>query len=85
MHNLNLRHLRYFWAVASNGSIVRASEVLHLTPQTISGQLKELEEQIGSKLFEKAGRNLALTDTGRVVFNYADEMFRLSGFVGRIR
>ncbi len=78
MKNLNLKHLRYFWAVASNGSIARASEELHLTPQTISGQLRELEESVGTKLFEKVGRNLALTDTGRVVFSYADEMFRLS-------
>jgi len=78
MKNLNLKHLRYFWAVASHGSIARASEVLHLTPQTISGQLTELEKQAGTKLFEKVGRNLALTDTGRVVFGYADEMFRLS-------
>lgn len=78
MKNLNLKHLRYFWSVASNGSIARASEELHLTPQTISGQLKELEETLGTKLFQKAGRNLALTDMGRVVFGYADEMFRLS-------
>jgi LysR family transcriptional regulator, transcriptional activator of nhaA len=77
MPSLNLKHLRYFWSVATNGSIARASEVLHLTPQTISGQLRELEEQIGAKLFAKAGRNLALTDTGRLVFSYADEMFRL--------
>ncbi len=76
--NLNLKHLRYFWAVASNGSIARASEVLHLTPQTISGQLREFEETVGAKLFEKVGRNLALTDTGRMAFSYADEMFRLS-------
>jgi len=46
-------------------------------PQTISGQLRELEEQLGAKLFKKSGRNLVLTDTGRVVFSYADEMFRL--------
>jgi LysR family transcriptional activator of nhaA len=78
MTNLNLKHLRYFWAVARNGSIARASEVLHLTPQTISGQLRELEEQCNAKLFKKAGRNLVLTDTGRLVFNYADEIFRLS-------
>ena len=78
MTNLNLKHLRYFWAVASNGSIARASELLHLTPQTISGQLRELEEQFGVKLFKKAGRNLVLTKTGRTVFNYADEIFRLS-------
>jgi LysR family transcriptional activator of nhaA len=77
MSNLNLKHLRYFWAVAANGSIARASEILHLTPQTISGQLRELEEQLDVKLFQKSGRNLVLTDTGRVVFSYADEMFRL--------
>ena len=79
MPSLNMKHLRYFWAVASHGSIARASSVLHLTPQTISGQLRELEDQIGGKLFAKSGRNLALTDTGRLVFTYADEIFRLTG------
>jgi LysR family transcriptional activator of nhaA len=74
---LNLKHLRYFWAVASQGSIARAAETLYLTPQTISGQLRDLEEQIGSKLFSREGRNLVLTETGRLVFSYADEMFRL--------
>lgn len=78
MKNLNLKHLRYFWVVASRGSITSASEVLHLTPQTISGQLRVLEESIGAKVFKKAGRNLALTETGRVVFSYADDMFRLA-------
>ncbi len=77
MPTLNLKHLRYFWAVAKHGSIARAAEVLHLTPQTISGQLSGLEDQIGAQLFSKAGRNLVLTDTGRLVFSYADEMFRL--------
>ncbi len=78
MKNIKLKHLRYFWTVASNDSIANASEILHLTPQTISGQLSELEYQIGTKLFQKAGRNLALTDAGRLVFNYAEEIFRLS-------
>ena len=77
MSSLNLKHLRYFWAVATHGSIARAAEVLYLTPQTISGQLRDLEEQLNAKLFQKSGRKLALTDTGRVVFSYADEMFRL--------
>lgn len=79
MQNLkiNLKHLRYFWSVASHGSIARASEALFVTPQTISGQLRDLEQQVGSKLFARDGRNLALTDTGRLVFSYADEMFRL--------
>ncbi len=78
MTQLNLKHLRYFWAVASHGTIAQASKILHLTPQTISGQLSELERQFGTKLFKKAGRNLVLTDSGRMVFNYADEIFRLS-------
>jgi LysR family transcriptional activator of nhaA len=77
MPHLNLKHLRYFWAVATHGSIARASQILHLTPQTISGQLRELEEQVGDKLFTKAGRGLALTETGRLVFSYADDIFRL--------
>lgn len=77
MSSMNLKHLRYFWAVATHGSIARASEVLYLTPQTISGQLRELEQQLNAKLFQKSGRNLVLTDTGRLVFSYADEMFRL--------
>jgi LysR family transcriptional activator of nhaA len=74
---LNLKHLRYFWSVASHGSIARAAEALYLTPQTISGQLRELEEQLGTKLFRRDGRQLVLTETGRMVFSYADEMFRL--------
>ncbi len=74
---LNLKHLRYFWSVASHGSIARASEVLFVTPQTISGQLRDLEEHIGAKLFERDGRQLVLTETGQMVFSYADEMFRL--------
>lgn len=77
MRQLNLKHLRYLWVVASEGSITKASEILHLTPQTISGQLRTLEENIGDKLFDKAGRNLVLSETGRLVFSYADEMFRL--------
>jgi LysR family transcriptional activator of nhaA len=79
MHNLklNLKHLRYFWTVASHGSIAQAAGTLYLTPQTISGQLSELERQLGVKLFNREGRNLALTETGRMVFSYADEMFRL--------
>ncbi len=78
MSSLNLKHLRYFWAVATHGSIARASEILHVTPQTISGQLRELEQQMKAELLQKSGRNLVLTDTGRIVFSYADEMFRLS-------
>ncbi len=77
MRHLNYNHLLYFWTVAREGSIARASELLHITPQTISGQLKLLEETIGEKLFQRQGRGLILTDTGQVVNIYADEIFSL--------
>ena len=76
---INYKHLHYFWVVAKQGSIARASEHLHLTPQTISGQLSLLEEQLGEALFNRVGRNLQLTETGRLVLSYADEIFSLTG------
>ncbi len=77
MANLNFKHLRYFWMVAKSGSIARASEQLHLTPQSISGQLGELEDSLGTKLLRRIGRGLELTDMGRRIFSYADEIFAL--------
>lgn len=74
---INYKHLHYFWAVAKHGGITRASECLHLTPQTISGQLSLLEKQLNVELFIKVGRNLELTETGRVMLSYADEIFSL--------
>ena len=74
---INYKHLRYFWVVAKHGGVTRASERLHLTPQTISGQISLLEEHLGEALFVKSGRNLELTDTGRLVLSYADEIFSL--------
>ncbi|MEA3291777.1 MAG: transcriptional activator NhaR [Pseudomonadota bacterium] len=76
---MNYKHLHYFWAVATEGGVTRASERLHLTPQTISGQLSLLEERLGVKLFARVGRNLELTKTGRLVLSYADEIFSLGG------
>ncbi len=76
---INYKHLRYFWAVAREGGVARASERLHLTPQTISGQLSLLEDQLGVALFTRVGRNLELTETGRLVLSYADEIFSLGG------
>ena len=76
---INYKHLHYFWVTAKAGGIARASERLHLTPQTISGQLSLLEERLGSKLFNRVGRNLELSDTGRLVLGYADEIFSLGG------
>ena len=77
MRHLNYNHLLYFWTVGREGSIVQAAEALHVTPQTISGQLKRLDEQVGEPLFERAGRRLVLSETGRLVFAYADEIFTL--------
>lgn len=75
--NLNYKHLHYFWTVAHEGSIAKASKKLHITPQTISGQLSLLESRIGNPLFVKAGRGLTLTETGRLVLRYTDEIFDL--------
>ena len=76
---MNYKHLHYFWVVAKAGSIARASEKLHITPQTISGQLSLLEENLQKSLFSRVGRKLELTETGRLVLNYADEIFSLGG------
>lgn len=76
---INYKHLHYFSEVAKTGSIARASEKLHLTPQTISGQLSLLEEHLGEALFSRVGRNLELTETGRLVLSYAEEIFSLGG------
>jgi len=77
MHWLNYHHLLYFWAVAREGSIAAACRRLHLTQPTISSQLKTLEQSLKAKLFERQGRSLALTETGRLVYRYADEIFSL--------
>jgi len=74
---MNYKHLHYFWVVAKAGSISRASERLHVTPQTVSGQLSTFEATLGHALFRRVGRRNELTETGRVVLNYADEMFSL--------
>ncbi|MBI5511546.1 MAG: transcriptional activator NhaR [Deltaproteobacteria bacterium] len=77
MEWLNYHHLLYFWVVAKEGSIVAAGKELRLAHPTISGQIHRLEEVLGQKLFERRGRNLVLTDDGRVAFRYAEEIFGL--------
>ncbi len=76
---INYKHLHYFWMVAKEGGIARASERLHLTPQTISGQLSLLEDSLDESLFKRVGRNLELTESGRLVLSYAEEIFSLGG------
>jgi len=75
VERLNYHHLHYFWVTAREGGIARASAKLHLSQPSISAQIKQLEEALGVKLFQKHGRNLVLTDVGRVVHHYADEIF----------
>lgn len=77
MEWLNYHHLLYFWTVAKEGSIVRASDKLSLTQATISAQIRSFEESLGEKLFTRVGRRLILTETGRLAFRYADEIFSL--------
>jgi len=78
MPALNYKHLHYFWMVAKTGGIARASERLHLTAQTISGQISQFEDSIGYRLFNRVGRTLEMNDAGRTVFSYADQMFVLA-------
>ena len=77
MEWINYQHLLYFWAVSRYGSVVRASAELKLAQPTISGQVRRLEYVLGVKLFDRVGRNLVLSDVGRTVFRYADEIFTL--------
>jgi len=77
MEWLNYHHLLYFWVVACHGSVTRAAAELRLAQPTVSTQLRTLEEVLGEKLFARTGRRLVLTDVGRLVFRYADEIFGL--------
>jgi LysR family transcriptional regulator, transcriptional activator of nhaA len=77
LNDLNYHHLLYFWAIAKEGSLRLASEVLHVSQPSISAQLKQLEESLGAPLFTRTTRSLVLTDTGQTVLEYAEEIFSL--------
>ena len=77
MEWLNYHHLLYFWTVARLGSVTAACAELHLAQPTVSAQIHALEESLGGRLFSRSGRNLVLTDLGRTVYRYADEIFGL--------
>ncbi|WP_130833959.1 transcriptional activator NhaR [[Erwinia] mediterraneensis] len=78
MSHINYNHLYYFWHVCREGSVVGAAEMLFLAPQTITGQIKALEDRLQGKLFRRQGRGLVPTELGQLVFRYADRMFMLS-------
>lgn len=75
MQHLNYHHLRYFWAVAREGSVTGASRRLHISQPTVSAQIRELEASVGEKLLTRSGRSVVLTDVGQLVYRYADEIF----------
>jgi LysR family transcriptional activator of nhaA len=77
MEWLNYHHLLYFWTVAREGGISKAAEKLRLSQPTISAQVRVLEDAIGERLFQRHGRTLVLTDVGRLVYGYADEIFSI--------
>jgi len=74
---MNYHHLRYFWAAAREGSITAAAEALHVSQPTVSVQVRKLEESLGHELLDRSGRSLTLTADGKIVFDYADEIFHL--------
>jgi LysR family transcriptional regulator, transcriptional activator of nhaA len=77
MEWLNYHHLLYFYVVAKEGSIAKASGELKISQPTISAQLRTLEAYLGDKLFNRVGRHLELTDQGRAIYSYAEEIFSL--------
>ncbi|HEX5065897.1 MAG TPA: transcriptional activator NhaR [Myxococcota bacterium] len=79
MEWLNYHHLLYFYTVAREGSVARAAQALRLAQPTLSGQIRKLEHVLDEKLFERRGRGLVLTEMGRVVYRYAEEIFSLGG------
>jgi LysR family transcriptional activator of nhaA len=73
---INYNHLRYFWFVGHEGHLTRAAQELNISQSALSVQIKTLEEQLGHDLFERKGRRLVLTETGRMVLDYADSIFK---------
>jgi LysR family transcriptional activator of nhaA len=74
---LNHHHLYHFWMVVREGGVTRASQQLNVSQPTVSGQLRELQQALGEKLLVRSGRSVVLTDIGRTVYRYADEIFAL--------
>lgn len=73
--NLNYKHLHYFWVIVKSGGVSKAGEKLHVTPQALSTQIRQLEAAVGEPLWRRAGRRLELTETGQLVMDYADRLF----------
>ncbi|MUZ73075.1 LysR family transcriptional regulator [Agrobacterium vitis] len=76
MRDLNFNHLRYFWAVAHEGSLTRAAQHMNLSQSALSVQIQKLEHQMGHALFERVGKKLVLTEAGQIALDYADTVFK---------
>ena len=76
MHQLNYHHLYYFYLIAREGSIASAAKLLHVTPQTVSGQLSTFEKQLGYSLFDRVSKRLYLNSKGKLVYQHASEIFQ---------
>lgn len=74
---LNYKHLHYFYTTAREGSIAGAASLLHVSPQTISGQLGVFQDYLGVALFERKGKQLVMNDMGKMVYSYAQDIFSL--------
>lgn len=81
MNVLNFQHLRYFWCVAREGSLTRAAQSLGLATSTLSEQVHSLEEDLGCQLLVKSGRELVLTDVGRRIAHYAEQVVQLGKLI----
>ncbi|EBA12133.1 LysR family transcriptional regulator [Roseobacter sp. CCS2] len=75
MADMNYNHLRYFWAVAHDGNLTRTAGKLNLSQSALSVQIRKLEDRLGHALFERRGRQLHLTEAGRITLDYADTIF----------
>lgn len=84
MQQMNYHHLQYFYTIAREGSIVNASATLHVSPQTLSGQLATFEQYLGKPLFDRVGKRLQLNETGKLVYSYAEDIFSLGGELQRV-
>jgi LysR family transcriptional activator of nhaA len=86
MSAFNYNHLRYFWVVAQDGNLTRAAERLNLSQSALSVQIRKLEERLGHDLFERRGRQLHLTEAGRIARDHADTIFKAGDeLVGTLR
>lgn len=86
LEQLNFHHLFYFWRVAQLGHLTRAADELHTSQSAVSVQIRQLEDRLGEALFTREGRRLVLTDTGQLVFGYAENIFGLGQeMLGRLQ